>query len=70
MPQSGLIIAVKEAYLHCAKALIRSQLWDPARRIERGQFPSLGKILADQIGGIDAAAAERSIEEAYRDKLY
>src|SRR5437763_301080 len=29
-PQSALRIAVREAFLHCAKALIRSHLWDPA----------------------------------------
>jgi PPOX class probable FMN-dependent enzyme len=69
-PPSGLLVEVKEAYLHCGKALIRSKLWDPASRIERSRYPSLGKILVDQIGGADVAASERSIEEAYRDRLY
>jgi PPOX class probable FMN-dependent enzyme len=69
-PRSGLLVEIKEAYLHCGKALIRSKLWDPASRIERDRFPSLGKILVDQLGGADVAASERSIEEAYRDRLY
>jgi PPOX class probable FMN-dependent enzyme len=69
-PRSGLVVAIEEVYLHCAKALIRSKLWDPETRVERRAFPSLGKILADQIGGTDVAASERAIEEAYRDRLY
>lgn len=69
-PRSALIVAVKEAYLQCAKALIRSKLWDPETRIERSRFPSLGQILADQITGTDAATSERAIEAAYREKLY
>lgn len=69
-PRSALIVAVKEAYLQCAKALIRSRLWDPETRIERSRFPSLGQILADQIAGTDAAASERAIEAAYRERLY
>jgi PPOX class probable FMN-dependent enzyme len=69
-PRSGLIVEIKEAYLHCGKALIRSKLWDPASRIERSRFPSLGKIIADQIGNTDVAAADRLIETAYRERLY
>jgi PPOX class probable FMN-dependent enzyme len=69
-PRSGLLIEVKEAYLQCGKALIRSKLWDPATQIERARFPSLGKILADQIGLPDVAAAERMTEEGYRTRLY
>jgi PPOX class probable FMN-dependent enzyme len=69
-PLAGLVIAVREAYFHCGKALIRSRLWDPATQVERGRFPSLGTVLADQIAGLDAATAEKSIEEGYRERLY
>jgi PPOX class probable FMN-dependent enzyme len=69
-PRSGLLVAVKEAYLQCGKALIRSKLWDPAIQIERTSFPSLGKILADQIGLPDVAASEQMTEEGYKTRLY
>jgi uncharacterized protein len=69
-PRSGLLVDVKEVYLQCGKALIRSKLWDPAIQIERASFPSLGKILADQIGLADVAAAERTTEEGYKTRLY
>jgi hypothetical protein len=51
LPNSAIVVTVREAYYHCAKALIRSKLWDPETRIERSSFPSLGRILVDQIGG-------------------
>jgi uncharacterized protein len=69
-PRSGLLVEVKQAYLQCGKALIRSKLWDKATQIERASFPSLGKILADQIGLPDVAASERMTEEGYKKRLY
>ena len=70
MPKSAVLVTVEQAFLHCAKALIRSRLWDPETRVERSSYPSLGRILADQIGGMDAEAAEAEIEQSYREKLY
>ena len=52
-------------YFQCAKAIVRSRLWDPATQIERKTLPSSGTILADiskgAIGGPehDRTAAER-----------
>lgn len=69
-PVAGLIVAVEEVYFHCGKALMRSRLWDPDTRVERASFPSLGRILADQIAGSDVRESERFIEESYRTRLY
>ena len=71
LPRSALVVEVKEAYLQCAKALIRSRLWADDYRIERKSFPSLGQIITDQIGaGGDGEAADREVQDAYRAKLY
>jgi uncharacterized protein len=70
VPQTGLLVTVQEAYLQCGKALIRSDLWNPEKRIERSTFPSMGSILADQIAGLDATETQCSIEDAYRTRLY
>ena len=67
---SALVIAVEEAFMHCAKAFIRSRLWDPKARQDRKEFPSLGRIIADQIAGVDAEEADRNIDHAYRADLY
>lgn len=69
-PRSALVVDVKEAYLHCAKALTRSKLWADDHKIERKSFPTLGQIITDQIGSGDAAEADKGIDEAYKTKLY
>lgn len=70
VPESGLLLHVEEAYLHCAKALIRSKLWDPESQIDRKTLPSLGRMIADQIEGVDADEADDYVEESYRNRLY
>ena len=49
-PKLVLRVKVQAAYLHCAKAFMRSRLWDPASRVERSVLPTLGEMLGDQTG--------------------
>ena len=71
VPMSGFVVTAEEVFFHCGKPLIRSELWNPDRRLSRERFPSLGKILAAQIAG-DKTAEEfdQGIEEQYRTRLY
>ncbi len=69
-PQSALLVQVEETFLHCGKALIRSRLWDPEQQIERSSLPSLGRMIADQVEGVETDDAEANIEQAYRERLY
>jgi uncharacterized protein len=50
-PKLVIRVTVEAAYLHCAKALMRSDLWNPTRHINRSVMPSMGEMLKDQIGG-------------------
>jgi uncharacterized protein len=68
-PATVLVVSVREAYLHCAKALMRSRLWDPATRIERSTLPSLGEMLRDQLGLADAETQEQMVAR-YEQTLY
>ena len=70
VPRSGILVAAEEIYFHCGKALIRSDLWNPDKRVARGSWPSLGRIIAEQIGGMDPDEAERQTAESYRTRLY
>ncbi len=45
VPKLGLLVSVEEAYTHCPKAMIRSDLWNPDRHLERSALPSSGAIL-------------------------
>ncbi len=49
-PKLVVRIEVEAAYLHCAKAFMRSHLWDPQARVERSTLPTAGKMIGDQTG--------------------
>ena len=70
-PRAAIVIDVREAYLHCAKALKRSKLWEDDYRIERDELPTLGKMVSDQINGeISVEDAEVGVETSYRDRMW
>ena len=54
-PRSVTVIEVDAVYFQCARALVRSELWNPARHIDPKSLPSAGQILAalshDRVGG-------------------
>jgi uncharacterized protein len=50
-PKLIIKVDITAAYLHCAKALMRSHLWDAARHVSRDVMPSMGEMMKDQIGG-------------------
>jgi PPOX class probable FMN-dependent enzyme len=71
LPKSVLVIKVQYCFFQCAKALMRSKLWDPAIQIERSALPSNGTILADITkGAIDAAEADRIGPQRLKDTMY
>jgi len=71
LPRSGILVSADEVYFHCGKALIRSDLWNPAKQVKQSDFPSLGRVITEQIGeGGSIEAAERYTEESYRTRLY
>jgi PPOX class probable FMN-dependent enzyme len=59
-PRLVVEVTVTEAYLHCAKALMRSKLWDGSRHMPRSALPTMGEMLKDQIG--DPSPAESQAE--------
>ncbi|MGE0848603.1 MAG: MSMEG_1061 family FMN-dependent PPOX-type flavoprotein [Hyphomicrobiaceae bacterium] len=58
-PKVGLLIEVEEAFLHCAKALVRSALWDASRHLDRASLPSYAEMLLDQVRGLTSEENER-----------
>jgi hypothetical protein len=70
VPKVGLLIEVKEAYLHCAKAINRAALWDPSKHIDRAQLPTYAEMLADQVLGLTREESERQGEEMARRGMY
>jgi uncharacterized protein len=76
-PKVAIRVAVDEAFLHCAKALKRSRLWDPASRVDRRELPSIARMVMEQTAPPDKppteqeiAAGDEFVEDNYKTGLY
>ena len=67
-PRAILNIAVREAYFHCGKALMRSKLWAPDVKVERAVLPSIGQIIYDQTT-LGEPEPQAVIEARYKTQL-
>jgi PPOX class probable FMN-dependent enzyme len=65
-PRSVLIVTVERVYFQCAKAIMRSELWNPAHHVERSSLPSPGRILK---ACTDGRADAEVIDQTYPDRL-
>jgi PPOX class probable FMN-dependent enzyme len=65
-PRTVVVMNVDEIYFQCARAIVRSELWNPARHVDPKSLPTPGQILADMsqnlVGGeeYDRAWPERA----------
>lgn len=70
LPKLVVRVAVQSCYLHCAKALMRSHLWDASSQVERSALPSMGEMMRDQIrtfhGQETVAESQAQMLERYR----
>jgi hypothetical protein len=66
-----LVIAVEAVYFQCARAIARSDLWNPHKHVARSALPSAGQILAAlSRSGFDGEAYDRALPERQRATLY
>ena len=74
IPRLGIVVTVEEAFTQCSKALIRSDLWNPAKHIERSELPSSGEIMReikrDPEFDVERHDRERSARYLRREGLY
>jgi PPOX class probable FMN-dependent enzyme len=49
-PRTVIIMTVDEIYFQCARAIVRSDLWNPDKRVDSGTLPTPGQILAEMSG--------------------
>jgi uncharacterized protein len=63
-------VEVREAYLHCAKAIMRAKLWKAESAVPRSVLPSLGEMIRDQTGGATHAETQEQMVERYKAQLY
>ncbi len=68
-PKVVLRITVKEAYLHCAKAFMRSRLWQGDARIARDLLPTMNQMIHDQLGLETPPESQSQMVQRYQQDL-
>ena len=68
-PKLVIEIEVREAYLHCAKALMRSRLWQADAQIERSSLPTLNQMIHDQMGSSAAPEPQADMVARYQQQI-
>ncbi|ANY78954.1 pyridoxamine 5'-phosphate oxidase [Microvirga ossetica] len=70
-PRSVIAITVEAVFFQCARAILRSELWNPQKHVARGSLPSAGRILAalsdNEVGG---DAYDKELPGRQRTSLY
>lgn len=68
-PRACIEVTIEEVFLHCAKALMRSQLWSAESQIDRSSMPTMGRMLNDQLGVDTEPESQEAMLERYRQVL-
>jgi PPOX class probable FMN-dependent enzyme len=68
-PKAAIRVTVQEAYLHCAKALMRSRLWSDEAKVDRSVLPTAGRMLNDQTGIMTPPETHEEMVRRYQPDL-
>jgi hypothetical protein len=68
-PKLVIEVQVREAYLHCAKALMRSRLWQAEAQVERSVLPSMNQMIHAQIGLDTPPESQAAMEQRYQQQI-
>jgi len=70
-PRSVVVIHVDSVYFQCARAIVRSDLWNPDKHVEASCIPTPGQILAGlSEGRVGGEEYERAFPERARATLW
>jgi len=70
-PRTVIVVTVKEAYIQCSRALVRSDIWNPAKHALPGTVPTMGTVMAKHTCGfVDAKAFDEEAKERVPVTLY
>jgi hypothetical protein len=70
LPATVIVVGVEQAYLHCAKAFMRSRLWDPEAWPRERPVPTLGEMIRDQVDPQGAPEGQKAMLDRYRAELW
>ena len=70
LPKTVFVVSVKEVYLHCAKALMRSNLWSLDAQAPERPIPTIAQIIKEQSGEDGPIESQAEMEAKYIKELY
>lgn len=71
VPHLAIVVTVEEAFIHCAKCIIRAQMWDSDSWQSTDDMASLAKMLRDHSQlNFDVEQLQENLEEEYKNELY
>lgn len=68
-PKSCIVVEIEEVFLHCAKALMRNKLWQQDYVVQKADFPSMGRMLNDQLGTDNKIETYEEMRKRYEPDL-
>ena len=71
-PQLAIAVEVEESFLHCAKCVKRSGLWDPEHWPDREGLASPARMFRDhaKLSNMTVEELDQHLQEGYRKNLY
>ncbi|MEH7392176.1 pyridoxamine 5'-phosphate oxidase family protein, partial [Bacillus sp. JJ1474] len=71
-PLFGILVEVEECFAHCAKAFIRSNMWNPESWLAKENLPSVPQMLVahSKIPNVSADQVAKELQEGYKSRLY
>lgn len=76
LPTCVIVVTVESVYFQCSRAVVRADLWNPAKHVARGRVPSAGQILRDitardaAVETFDGEAYDKALPERVKATLY
>ena len=69
IPKTCIIINIEEIFMHCAKALMRSSFWDHSKYLSQTEFPTISKIINDQLNSEDDEQNHEQEDKRYKKQI-
>ena len=69
-PTCVVVVAINAVYFQCARALIRSQRWDPTRHADRSTLPTAGAMTRAADATFDADSYDAALPARQAATLY
>ncbi len=70
-PNVVVVVDVESVYFHCSKAILRSDLWNPEKHVERSSLPTPGQIMETiSSGDLEAGSTDETYERRQVENLY